>query len=55
MKTLLYLVSSVLALSLCSCKSVGYHVDGKSTILRSDTVHITVVGDKPLQVDQLIH
>lgn len=54
MKTLLFLVSSVLALSLCSCKSIGYHVDGKSTILRSDTVHITVVGDKSLNVDQIV-
>ena len=54
MKILLFLVSSVFALSLCSCKSVGYHVDGKSTIVRCDTFHVTVVGDKPLSVDQIV-
>ena len=54
MKKLLFFVSSVVVLSFCSCKSVGYHVDGKSTIVRSDTVHISVVGDKPVVVDQIV-
>lgn len=54
MKKLLFLVSSVLALSLCSCKSIGYHVEGKSTIVRNDTVHVSVVGDKPVVVDQIV-
>lgn len=54
MKKLFFLVSSVFALSFCSCKSIGYHVDGKSTIVRNDTVHVTVVGDKPVVVDQIV-
>lgn len=54
MKILLFLASSVLALSFCSCKSVGYHVEGNSTIVRNDTVHVTVVGDKPVVVDQIV-
>lgn len=54
MKTLLFLASSLLALSLCSCKSVGYHFDGHSIITRNDTVRITVVGDKPVSVDQIV-
>ena len=54
MKTLLFLASSICLLSVCSCKSVGYHVDGRSTITRNDTVHITFVGDKPVSVDNVV-
>ena len=48
-KLLLLLIASV---SLASCKSVGVHVSGRSTILRNDTIRTTYEVSKP--INQLI-
>lgn len=50
-KSLFLLIASI---SLVSCKSVGYHVDGHSTIVRTDTIHVSVVGDKPVVIDKVV-
>lgn len=55
MKSLIFIASSILMLSFGSCQSVGYHANGNSTIIRHDTVHITVHSDKPITVDQEVH
>lgn len=52
MEKLLFLL--IASISLVSCKSVGYHVDGHSTIVRTDTVHVSVVGDKPVLIDKVV-
>lgn len=52
-----FFFSIVLIISLVcftSCKSVGYHLDGKSTILRYDTVHVCIQGDKPYTVESIV-
>lgn len=52
MRPLLFVsVILTLAVSLTGCKSVGYHIDGKSTILRHDTVHVYIQGDKPYTIE----
>ena len=47
-KSLLVLCSFLACLSVCSCKSVGVKLVGKSTILRNDTICTTYEYDKPV-------
>lgn len=42
------LFATILMLSLASCKSIGFHVTGHSTILRNDTICTTIEASKPL-------
>lgn len=54
MEKLLFLL--IASISLASCKSVGVHVSGHSTILRNDTIRTTYEVSKPLnQVINLDH
>ena len=51
-----FLFLLIVSLSLASCKSVGVHVSGRSTILRNDTIRTTYEVSKPLdQVIDLAH
>lgn len=38
----------------CSCKSIGYHVEGVSHIVRHDTITVKAVSDKPLTTDKFV-
>ncbi len=46
MEKLLFLL--ILSISLASCKSVGVRIQGRSTILRNDTIRTTYEISKPL-------
>ena len=46
MEKLLFLL--ILSISLASCKSVGVRIQGRSTILRTDTIRTTYEVSKPL-------
>lgn len=51
MKKLLFLL--MISCCLASCKSVGVHVQGRSTILRNDTIRTSYEVSKP--IDKVVH
>lgn len=37
------------------CKSIGYHVEGVSHIIRHDTITSKVISDKPITKDVIVN
>jgi hypothetical protein len=36
------------------CKSIGYHVDGTSRIIRHDTITTKVISEKPVTTNKFV-